>query len=184
MIARLHGEIVGKDFTTVIVDVAGVGYEVQLSRQAADSLGVGKTATLYIAENIREDSHNLFGFIDIRQRGLYYQLNSVSGVGPKATMAILSGNTVEDIEAAIIAGNVGLFSNVSGIGRKTASRIVLELKGKLELAPQKAAADDPVYQALISLGYTAKQASSAVKDLPTEGELEQRLKHALKELAK
>ncbi len=184
MIARLRGEVISKDFTTVIIDVAGVGYEIQLSRQAADVLGVGNTAELFIAENIREDSYNLFGFIDVKQRGLYYQLNSVSGVGPKATMAILSGNTVEDIEVAIIAGNVGLFSNVSGIGRKTASRIVLELKGKLELAPQKAAADDPVYQALISLGYSAKQASAAVKDLPTEGGLDTRLKYALKELAK
>ena len=184
MIARLRGEIVGKDFTTVILDVAGVGYEIQLSRQAADAMSVGSKAVLYIAENIREDSYNLFGFIDIRQRGLYYQLNSVSGVGPKATMAILSGNAVEDIEAAIVAGNVVLFSSVSGIGRKTASRIVLELKGKLELAPQKAAADYPAYQALISLGYSAKQAASAVKDLPAEGSLDIKVKQALKELAK
>lgn len=170
--------------TQVIVDVHGVGYEVNLTKQASEVIQIDQTCALYIAESIHEDSYQLFGFVDVRQRGLYFQLNSVSGVGPKATMAILSNNSVEDIEQAILAGDITLFSNVSGIGRKTASRIVLELKGKLELAPQKTAADDPAYQALITLGFSARQAAAAIKDLPSDMGLDGKVRLALKALSK
>lgn len=184
MIAYLRGPVIALNFTSSIIDVSGVGYEVTLSHQAAASLSVGDEAEIFVAESIREDSYQLYGFVDPAQRQLYFQLNSVTGVGPKATMAILSDHSVEEIEQAIRAGSIGLFSSVSGVGRKTASRIILELKGKLELAPQKIASDDPAYQALISLGFSARQAAGVLKDLPSTMELNERVKIALKDLSK
>ncbi len=184
MIARLSGTILSKNFSTVIIDVGNIGYEVQLTRQAADRVQEGDKAEVFIAENIREDSYQLYGFSDMNQRALYYQLTSVSGVGPKAAMAILSGHDSVEIETAISTGNTSLFSNVSGIGNKTASRIVLELRGKLELASQAKASEDPVYQALMSLGFSAKQAGEAIKNLPADMSTETKVKEALKVLAK
>lgn len=193
MIARLSGTIIAQQFQTVIVDVGGVGYEVVLSRQAADKFRQGAKAEIFIAESIREDSYTLYGFVDADQRALYYQLNSVSGVGPKAAMSIISDHSTREIETAIAAGDTAVFASVSGIGGKTASRIVLELRGKLELAGIAGAQDDPVFQALIKLGYSAKQAADAmkaIKNLPADlSDLsnmsnEAKVKAALKELSK
>jgi len=184
MIARLSGTIIAQNFHTVIIDVGGVGYEVVLSQQAAERFHEGAAATIHIAEAIREDSYTLYGFVDAAQRALYFQLNSVSGVGPKAAMSIISGHSATEIEKAIAAGDTTVFSNVSGIGRKTASRIVLELRGKLELAGIAGAQEDPVYQALMNLGFSAKQSAEATKNLPPDLSVEAKVKAALKELSR
>lgn len=185
MIASLKGTVTAKDLGTITIDVHDVGYEVTPTLPAYSETKVGDKATFHIAEDIKEDSFTLYGFKTAEERNMYYQLTSVTGVGPKAAMAILSKHPVEEIEKAIVAGTIALFSNVSGIGKKTAGRIILELKGRLVAEPEKAQViNDPAYQALITLGYSAKQAGEAVKDLPTELSLNERVKRALQELAK
>ena len=183
MIALLSGTITSKHFHTAIIDVGGVGYEVVLSQQAADQLREGEQATIFNAEAIREDSYTLYGFVDAAQRALYFQLNSVTGVGPKAALSIISGHNAVEIETAIAAGDTTVFSSVSGIGGKTASRIVLELRGKLELAGIAGAQDDPVYQALLNLGFSAKQAAESIRHLPSDLTTEAKVKAALKVLS-
>lgn len=181
MIAKISGTVSEKLVTSVIVDVMGVGYEVFLTPRAFDTILPGEKANLYIAEQIKEDEHTLYGFIHLDERQMYFQLNSVSGVGPKAAMAILSHHQVDDIQDGIMTDNITIFSNVSGIGKKTAQRIILELKGKLVEAPEKKASpDDPAYLALLSLGYSAKDAAAALQNVETNLETNERVKQALK----
>lgn len=183
MIAYLDGQIIDKTLSTVIIDVGGVGYEVMVSPAALEGLVIGAKTQLHIAENIREDGYSLLGFTDKEQRQLYFQLTSVNGVGPKAALAILSAHSVSQISGAIAAGQSGLFSSVSGIGAKTAARIIIDLKGKLDLnlATFKATGD-PVYQALLGLGYNAKQAQSMMAELPPELSTEEKIKYALRQV--
>ncbi len=181
MIAKISGTVSEKLTASIIVDVMGVGYEVFLTPRAYDATLLGEKAHWYIAEQIKEDEHTLYGFVHIAERQMYFQLNSVSGVGPKAAMAILSHHEVSDIQEGIIADNITLFSNVSGIGKKTAQRIILELKGKLVDAPEKKTTpDDPAYLALISLGYSAKDAVVALEGVDSHLETNERVKQALK----
>lgn len=181
MIAKISGTVSEKLTTSIIVDVMGVGYEVFLNPRAYDAVLQDEKIELYIAEQIKEDEHTLYGFVQQAERQMYFQLNSVSGVGPKAAMAILSYHEVSDIQNGIVADNITIFSNVSGIGKKTAQRIILELKGKLVEAPEKkTSADDPAYLALLSLGYNAKDAITALEGIDSNLETNERVKQALK----
>ncbi len=185
MIAKITGTVAEKTPGSVIVDVAGVGYEVIMSPGGLDQLEAASTATLYIAEHIKEDDYSLYGFLEMAGRAMYYQLTSVSGVGPKAAMAILAHHSVDEIQAAILADNISLFSNVSGIGKKTSQRIILELKGKLVAAPMPTARrDDPAYQALVALGFTAKDAAKALEHVDDSLSTNERVKQALKGASK
>lgn len=185
MIASLHGIVREKLNVSYILDVAGVGYEIFPTSEDYFKIETDSELTVYVAESIKEDSYTLFGFSELDQRKMYFQLTSVSGVGPKAAMSILSKHSVEELEGAIMQGNITLFSNVSGIGKKTAQRIILDLKGKLVAVPDKVElSHDPAYQALMSLGYSAVQAREAVRDLPSDITLDAKVKLALKELAK
>ncbi len=181
MIAKISGTVCDKLNTSVIVDVTQVGYEVFLTPRSFDAVMVADEIVFYIAEQIKEDEHTLYGFESLAERNMYYQLNSVSGVGPKAAMAILSHNEVNDIQSAIMADNITVFSNVSGIGKKTAQRIILELKGKLVSLPEKKTnPEDPAYLALLSLGYSAKDAASALEEVDSSLQTNERVKQALK----
>lgn len=181
MIAKITGTVSDKLSTSVIVEVAGVGYEVFLTPREIETINEAENITVYIAEQIKEDEHTLYGFLKIAEREMYYQLGSVSGVGPKATMAILSHHEVSEIQSGIVADNISLFSNVSGIGKKTAQRIILELKGKLVEAPvKKQKLDDQAFMALLSLGYTSKDAQSALANIDTSLSTNERVKQALK----
>jgi Holliday junction DNA helicase RuvA len=181
MIAKISGTVSDKLSTSVIVDVTGIGYEVFITPRELETINANDDLTVYIAEQIKEDEHTLYGFLKLTEREMYYQLGSVSGVGPKATMAILSHHSVEEIQSGIVADNISLFSNVSGIGKKTAQRIILELKGKLVEAPdKKVKADDQAFQALLSLGYTSKDASAALVNIDTKLSTNERVKQALK----
>lgn len=183
MIAKITGTVSDLLATSVIVDVAGVGYELFVTPTTHGELVVGKPAELYVAENIKEDAHELYGFAVLEERTMYYQLTSVSGVGPKAALAILTKHTSAEITEAILGVNISLFSNVSGIGKKTASRIILDLKGKLVEPPaEHVATDDPAYQALQSLGYKAHDAKKALAEIPSDLPTQERIKQALKEL--
>lgn len=181
MIAKITGTV--DDFLPhgVIVDVAGVGYEVLVTPRDKDQLQPGIQTSFYIAENIKEDEHSLYGFSDLSSRSMYYALTSVSGVGPKAAMAILSTHATDEISDAIMASNITLFSAVSGVGKKTAQRIILDLKGKLVTEETtEVQEDEPAYKALVSLGYKPRDAQAALKGVPTSLNTQERVKQALK----
>lgn len=180
MIAYLHGKVKSREVATLVVDVNGIGYEVQLTPTAADTVTIGSEIELYIAEHIKEDHYSLFGFLTPLERSVYHQLTSVSGVGPKAAMAVLAAHTPQEVEAAIINDKVEVFSAISGLGKKTAQRIILELKGKLvEPAVKTALQTDQAYVALLSLGYPAHQAKVMLSGVDSDLPLEARVKAAL-----
>lgn len=186
MIAKITGTT--EEFLTrsIIVDVSGVGYEIFITDAERESITIGEILCFYIAENIKEDEHTLYGFLDIAGRDMYYQLTSVNGVGPKAAMAILSAHNSTEIATAIVQDNITLFSAVSGIGKKTAQRIILDLKGKLvdNEAEIIQSDEDPAYQALLSLGYKPKDAQYALKDVASDLNTQERVKQALKGVTK
>ncbi len=183
MIALLRGRVAQKDVEYIVLDVSGVGYAVYVLPQAMAQLVEDSQATLLIAENIKEDSYTLYGFLEASQRQLYSRLISVNGVGPKVAMAILASNDIDRLIEAIRQGNVAVFSTVSGIGAKTAQRIVLELKGKVDVSGDfSAPAEDPARQALLSLGYSSQQANDALRGLGTDMPTADRVKAALQGL--
>lgn len=186
MIATLEGKISEKLGDTVILELAGVGYELVVTVEDFGATAVGQSARFYVYEQIREDAHNLFGFRDLRAKQLFLLLLSVSGVGPKVAMGILSATSIDRLQSAIAAGDPDLLRGVSGVGRKTAERVMLELRGKLDgVAVAMAPAGDPTYQALVALGYTSAQAAEAVAGLPAgvTGDQE-RIKAALRVVSK
>jgi Holliday junction DNA helicase RuvA len=185
MIARITGKVLEIDQSSVIVDVNGIGYEIIVPQNILHGTKAGETQTFHIAENIKEDEYTLFGFDSLDSRQMYYKLTSVNGVGPKAAIAILSAHQYGDVAKAILEDNVGLFSSVSGIGKKTAQRIILELKGKLvEVKKENLSQDDQAFQALVSLGYSSKDAQTALKDIDPSLPTQDRIKLGLKGVKK
>ena len=182
MIAKISGTITDILHGSVIIDVSGVGYEVFLTETHKEDIAIGSESSFYIAESIKEDEHTLYGFADLDTRTLYYQLNSVNGVGPKAAMSILSAHSSSEVGEAILKDDISLFSSVSGVGKKTAQRIILDLKGKLiEPSPDnKLDTNDAAYKALISLGYKSADAREALQNISTDLNTQERVKQALK----
>jgi Holliday junction DNA helicase RuvA len=183
VIGRLSGLIVRKAPQAVLLDVRGVGYQVTIPLSTFYTLaGEGEEAVLEISTQVREDAITLFGFATARERTLFEQLISVSKVGPKLATAVLSGIAVDELCGAIASGNVARLATVPGIGVKTAERLVLELRGKVQSlasaevpaatgagGPASLAADDAV-AALVNLGYRAKDAERAVGRAAREGD--------------
>jgi Holliday junction DNA helicase RuvA len=189
MIATIEGVIAEKPGDAVVVELGGLGYEVNVSVTDWGAAVIGQSAKFYIYEHIREDAHLLFGFASPGAKRLFMQLLGVSGVGPKVAMQVMSAASVERLQQAIATGDVDLFKGVSGVGKKTAERIMMELKGKVELSGMVAtdggtvSSGDSAYQALIGLGYTPAQAAEAVAGVPSEVTDEQeRVKLALKQV--
>lgn len=181
MIARIKGVISEKLDSSVVIELNGIGYEILVPANTLLSVNEGDEHLFYIAENIKEDEYSLFGFPTRDARQIYYKLTSVNGVGPKAAMSILSAHSADDVQNAILSDDVNLFSSVSGIGKKTAQRIILDLKGKLvEVEKIEADESDQAYQALISLGYSAKDAQTVLKDIDSNLSIQERIKLALK----
>lgn len=183
MIGRLAGRIARKTPQSVLLDVRGVGYQVTIPLSTFYTLAVeGEQAVLEISTQVREEAITLFGFATAREKALFEQLISVSKVGPKLATAVLSGIAADELCAAISAGNVARLATVPGIGLKTAERLVLELRGKVQsLAAAEGpeavssgaaggpAADDAV-AALVNLGYRLKDAERAVGRAAREGD--------------
>ena len=181
MIVFLDGVLEEKEPTRVVVAVGGVGYEASIPLSSYDRLpAVGQRVRLLTVPVIREDAHLLFGFMTEEERALFLQLTSVNGIGPKLGLAVLSGLAVRDLKAAIAAGDVKRLSGISGIGKKTAERLVLEMRDKLgkgdlaeALTADRAAgpADAKLrdaYLALVSLGYKPADAQRMVKDVAVQ----------------
>jgi len=195
MIGQLRGRLAGKRPNQVLVDVGGVGYLVQVPLSTYAALGELHTeVTLLIHTHVREDTLALYGFVSAREKHFFEVLISASGVGPALALKILSGMSVEELVPAIRVGDLARLTRIPGVGRKTAERMVVELKDKLEavaLEAEKPAAASPagveadVVSALVNLGYDARAAEGAVGEAKREagaGNFEKLLRAALQSL--
>ena len=172
MIAHLRGRLISKNPNQAIVDCGGVGYDVTISVATFSELPAeGVEASLYIHTHVREDQISLFGFSDTREKRLFEKLLSISGIGPKLAITILSGISAEGLVVAIRGGDHGTLTRIPGIGKKTAERIVLEIKDKLDdlAVPMSDAgthhgpAADDALSALVNLGYPRPVAQKAIE---------------------
>ncbi|MCR4311953.1 MAG: Holliday junction branch migration protein RuvA [Candidatus Uhrbacteria bacterium] len=180
MIALLEGTVVAHDGETIIVLAGGVGYRVFVARTAAE---VGDKGRWFISEVIREDRHDLYGFSSREEQIFFEQLVGVQGVGPKMGQKIMSAGSLATVAARIHAGDIVFLSSISGVGKKTAQKIILELKGVLVGEAGKPEMQDDVSEALLGLGYSKQDiadiAEHIIGDTP-----EQRVKSALRFLGK
>ena len=195
MIGRLSGRLIAKQPPAIMVDVQGVGYEVDVSMNTFCELpALDAPVTLHIHMAVREDGHFLYGFLSESERTAFRQLIKISGVGARMALAVLSGLNVNELAAAIARQDVACFTRIPGIGKKTAERLLLELKGKLDLVTGSAGslvagqpmATDPLQDtidALVALGYNAREAQSATKALPTGVSTTDAIRLALKQLS-
>lgn len=191
MIGALRGRLQHKTGGNAVVEVAGVGYEVTLTAPDFASLPpVGEEVTLHTFLHVREDVLQLFAFQSAETKNLFIQLVSVTSVGPRLAMAILSHLSPNQVSEAIAAEDVELLATVPGVGKKSAGRLVLELKEKVApvggsvMGALRTPALQAVREALVGLGYTVDEAAAAVKDVPGDLPVEEGVKAALKRLAK
>lgn len=191
MIGKLTGTLGDKNPPQVLVDCNGVGYEVDVPMSTFYNLpAVGDKVTLLTHFVVREDAQVLYGFGSSGEREAFRQLIRISGVGPRTALSVLSGMSVADIAQAVTAQDAGRLVKVPGIGKKTADRLLLELKGKfgpdLGHATGSGASDaqSDILQALVALGYSDKEAAASLKALPKDVGVSEGIKLALKALAK
>lgn len=191
MIGRLHGKLIEKNPPQVLVDVGGVGYEVDVPMSTFCNLPAeGSEITLLTHFIVREDAQLLYGFATTAERQTFRALIRISGVGPRIALAVLSGMSTQDLADAVEQGNATLLTRVPGIGKKTAERLVLELKGKLAgsaFAPAggaASAAQADILSALMALGYSEREAQASVRALPAEVTVSEGIRLALKVLAR
>lgn len=192
MIGRLSGILLEKNPPQVLVDCHGVGYEVNVPMSTFYHLpALGEAVNVLVHMVVREDAQLLFGFLTAQEREAFRQLIKVSGVGARTALAILSGLSVDDLAQTVMQQESGRLVKVPGIGKKTAERLLLELKGKLgadisTTGPASARSDAQldILQALLTLGYSEKEAQATLKTLPADIEVSEGIKQALKMLAK
>jgi len=170
MIAYLKGKILSKTATFVILETAGVGYKVFLPPTVVLNLRSDQEQEFFIHTHVREDQLSLYGFLTFDELELFELLLSVSGVGPKVGLAVISGGSATSIRSAIATGDVAVFTNVSGVGKKTAERIVLELKERIGEAGDGGSSRNfsDSLEALVALGYSQQEARSALKQITGE----------------
>ena len=185
MIGSLRGTVVGVNPTSLLLEVGGIGYRVVVAPSVLSVTKNGDALFLFIHEHIREDMDELYGFLNGEDLALFEQLLTISGVGPKVAMTILSVGSADTVRRAIMAGDLDTLTSVPGVGKKTAQKIVLELKGQIVDVSQMPKEDQEVMQALQSLGYPAALARDAIKNLTGDvTEVSARVREALKMLAK
>ncbi len=189
MIGRLSGTLADKSPPQLLIDVNGVGYEVDVPMSSFYNLpALGERVTLLTHFIVREDAQILFGFLTHDERQTFRLLIKITGVGPRMALSLLSGLSVSELAQAVARQETGRLVKVPGIGKKTAERLLLELKGKLAdaiSAPATVASDAQadILQALIALGYSDREAATALKHLPPEASVSEGIKLALKSLA-
>ncbi|HEY0338649.1 MAG TPA: Holliday junction branch migration protein RuvA [Burkholderiales bacterium] len=190
MIGRIAGKLVTKQPPQIVVDVHGVGYELDVPMSTLYQLPpTGSEVTLLTHLIVREDAHQLYGFFSEGERALFRRLLKISGVGARTALAVLSGMSVGDVKQAVSQQDSGRLTKIPGIGKKTAERLLLELKDKLDIAivaipPEAAAASSDVVNALLALGYNDKEAQFAVKNLESGVSVTEGIRQALKLLSK
>ena len=193
MIGRLVGTLVRKQPPELLLDVDGVGYELEAPMTAFYDLpALGQEVTLFTHLVVRDDAHLLFGFTERRQRDLFRALLKVSGVGPRVGLAILSGLTAENLVSCITVGDVAQLTRIPGIGRKTAERLIVDLRDRLEssvdgespVAGGTANPEQDAISGLVALGYRSGDAARAVRESDTHGgSVEEMIRGALQQLA-
>jgi Holliday junction DNA helicase RuvA len=191
MIARIRGILLQKSPTSVLIETGGIGFQLHIPVSSMNAIGEpGQEVQLFTVLHVREDALQLFGFATWQEKDLFLQLISVSGIGPRLAQSVLSGISVDDFRAAIHQQNFSALSSIPGIGRKTAERLVVELKDKIGMAaqPGKTEGRTPVSEeavmALLSLGYKRNQAESVIRKLTQESSMpiEELIRRALREL--
>lgn len=191
MIATLTGQITEKIADVVVLDVAGVGYGVLVTNEDYGRLAQGQRTKLYIYEHIREQAHDLFGFVALDTKKLFEQLLDVNGVGPKMALNVLSIGSAQDVRQAIASGDTKFIQGAQGVGKRVAERVVVELKDKVGLAgvdlsktgllqSDRALTQDEAVEALMALGYSPQDAATALASIPSDLPTEDRIKQALK----
>jgi len=190
MIATLTGIITERIGSTVVVDIAGIGYGVLVTTNDLSRITTGSKSKLYIYENIKEDTYDLFGFMILDDKRLFEQLLSVKNVGPKVAMAVLDIGTANDVRTAIAGGNVKQLQTAKGVGKRAAEQIVVELKDKVGLEGVDLSTTgilqgdgmlmrDEAVEALVSLGYSPQDAAVALQSVDASLSVENRIKMAL-----
>ena len=191
MIGRIHGKLAEKHPPQIVVDVQGVGYEIDVPMSTFYHLpATGAEVSLYTHLVVREDAHQLYGFATEGERHAFRQLLRISGVGARTALSVLSGLSVADLRDAVAVQDAGRLTRIPGIGKKTAERLLLELRDKLDGALVASAtvqgdgrADD-VTNALLALGYNEREAAWATKQLPAGLSVAEGIRHALRLLSK
>jgi len=191
MIGRIEGRLLEKNPPGILVDANGVGYEIDVPMSTFYQLpSISERVTLLTHLIVREDAHQLYGFSTNSERAAFRELIKISGVGARTALSVLSGLSVSELAQTITLQESGRLTRVPGIGKKTAERLLLELKGKLgaDLGTAKttAASDTAadVIRALLALGYNEREANAAVRGLPADSEVSDGIRFALKSLAK
>ena len=187
MIGRLSGRLAAKQPPQVLVDVGGVAYELDVPMSTFYGLpAVGDAVSLHTHLVVREDAHTLYGFATLEERSAFRQLIRISGIGARTALAVLSGLSVSDLAQAVTMQDATPLTRVPGIGKKTAERLLLELKGKLAetTAAAGGAQTSDVVNALVALGYSDKEALAAVKGLSPGIPVAEAIRSALKVLAR
>ena len=194
MISRLTGKLIEKTPPQIVIDVNGVGYEADVSMQTFYNLPpLGETVQVFTQLVVREDAHLLFGFATAEERKTFRQLIKVSGIGAKTALGILSAMTADELAQAVAEEDVKRLSSAPGIGKKTAERMVLELRGKLIThavtdglfaAPSENDETNDIVSTLLALGYSEREAKAAVKGIPKGTDVGEGVRLALKNLLK
>ena len=190
MIASLEGKVAEKLPSETILDVNGVGYGLILTVEDEAQLKIGEKSKLYVHEHIRENSHDLYGFIKLDTKQLFEKLLDVNGVGPKMALEILNIGSSQDVRKAIAGGDVKFLQTASGVGRRVAERVVVDLKDKIgivssdgaltDILSPAAVKKDEAIQALVALGYSTADAAQALSGVSNDISTEDRVKQALK----
>jgi Holliday junction DNA helicase RuvA len=191
MIVTLTGKVAEKISDIVVVDVQGVGYGLLVTSEDFGLLTVGNIAKVYVHEHIRENSHDLFGFVNLDTMQLFEQLLNVNGVGPKMALNVLSIGSANEVRQAIATGDLKLIQHANGVGKRVAERIVLDLKDKVGLVGVDLAStgllqsdtllrQDEAVEALMALGYSSQDAAASLAQVSPELSTEERIKQALR----
>ncbi len=193
MIGYLKGKVISSKPTNILLDVNGVGYSVNISINTYEKISGEESVSLFIHTNVREDAITLFGFSTESEKEMFELLISVNGIGPKIALSILSGIKIDDLKRAIQSADISRIVAVPGIGRKTAERLVLELRVKVEQVQEEGGAEIPfsikneAVAALTTLGYNSKIAEKVVRDIVTQepnAAIEELIKKSLSALNK
>ncbi len=182
MIASLTGIVRGRDTRSVTLDVHGVGFRVFTLVRTIDQCQLNSTVSFMTMLHVREDALELYGFLEAGELRLFERLLTVSGVGPKVALGVLSAAPVADLEKAIEQGQATVLTNVSGVGKKTAERIIVDLRGKLNIDDSGDTSLSTVIEALVQLGYQPREAREAAVTTSSELTIEKRIAAALKHI--
>lgn len=190
MIATLSGNVLEHLDNFIVLNVGGIGYGLWVSLDDFNNLSVGKPAKVYVYEHIREQAYDLYGFCQVSTKKLFEQLLSVNGVGPKMALAILSIGSISDVRKAIAGGQTKILQSASGVGKKVAERIIVDLKDKVGLVASSDAIGfltetannhlDEAQSALVALGYSSQDAVMALDGIDTKLSTEDRIRQALR----